>query len=252
MEREKKKVSTEQVVVRDNMHELLFGACLVGAFVTWTAGALAIFEIEIEGHNGWASALPTWRQPTCLCGRKPLTGYHVALAFVLISVSLTGVVTGSVLWGNEVWHNLCSSLSVFVWIMLTEDSFWFSMNYKYWQALREGKAVDHFGSLQSRLLMYAILAAISSGLWVLSYGSNERRWCDGAESCGYLVIVLALGQAYTRAAIAPLYRVIDSHLHGVQVSGKWVTIERCALLTWSTCFLIAGCVAADATMQWSL
>jgi hypothetical protein len=45
-------------------------------------------EIQIEGANGWASALPTWRIETkwllWLTSGKPLTGYHVWLNALLI------------------------------------------------------------------------------------------------------------------------------------------------------------------------
>jgi hypothetical protein len=56
----------------------LFAICLV----------LALLEIQIEGANGWASALPTWRiSPPWLLrftSGKPITGYHVWLNLLLI------------------------------------------------------------------------------------------------------------------------------------------------------------------------
>jgi hypothetical protein len=49
---------------------------------------LAYLEVQIEGPNGWASALPTWRsfdpRLTWLAGGRPLTGYHVALNGLLL------------------------------------------------------------------------------------------------------------------------------------------------------------------------
>jgi len=49
---------------------------------------LALLEIEIEGRDGWAAALPTWRfQPPWLLrltSGKALTGYHVWLNTLLL------------------------------------------------------------------------------------------------------------------------------------------------------------------------
>jgi len=49
---------------------------------------LALLEIQIEGANGWASALPTWRfQPKWLLrltSGKAITGYHVWLNSLLL------------------------------------------------------------------------------------------------------------------------------------------------------------------------
>ena len=126
------------------MYEALYKGVSVGIFTTWTAVALAVLEIEIEGPRGWAAALPTWKHSSVLCGRKPLTGYHVGLAVTMISVTLTGVVTGSSLWKQDQVPNLFSSLSVFVWVMLNEDSYWFVLNYRFWIALQEKEAEDHF------------------------------------------------------------------------------------------------------------
>jgi hypothetical protein len=56
----------------------LFAICLV----------LALLEIQIEGGDGWASALPTWRIEQKwvlrLTSGKPITGYHIWLNSLLI------------------------------------------------------------------------------------------------------------------------------------------------------------------------
>jgi hypothetical protein len=50
---------------------------------------LAYFEVQIEGPNGWAGILPTWKSVnpnfTWIFGGRPITGYHVALNLLLIS-----------------------------------------------------------------------------------------------------------------------------------------------------------------------
>ena len=68
-------------------HAVFFG------FLAVASGLFALVEIQIEGPNGWAERLPTWRienQWTRLfCGRRPLTGYHLyVLLFVLLIVHL--------------------------------------------------------------------------------------------------------------------------------------------------------------------
>lgn len=58
------------------------------AYLLVIALTLAYLEVQIEGPNGWASALPTWRSTdpslTWLVGGRPLTGYHVALVSLLL------------------------------------------------------------------------------------------------------------------------------------------------------------------------
>lgn len=57
-------------------------------YIVLIAICLAYFEVQIEGPNGWASALPTWRidspSVTWIFGGRPVTGYHVALNILLL------------------------------------------------------------------------------------------------------------------------------------------------------------------------
>jgi hypothetical protein len=58
-------------------------------YVFAIAVTLAYLEVQIEGPNGWAAALPTWRtldpRITWLFGGRPVTGYHVSLVtFILL------------------------------------------------------------------------------------------------------------------------------------------------------------------------
>jgi hypothetical protein len=50
---------------------------------------LAYFEVQIEGPNGWAGILPTWKiidpRITWIFGGRPVTGYHVSLNLLLLS-----------------------------------------------------------------------------------------------------------------------------------------------------------------------
>ena len=61
-----------------------FAGCLVVIAVV-----LAYLEVQIEGANGWATALPTWRTTdpriTWIFAGRPVTGYHVALNLLLLA-----------------------------------------------------------------------------------------------------------------------------------------------------------------------
>jgi hypothetical protein len=62
---------------------------LIFLFAVLTAATVfALAEVQIEGKNGWASALPTWRLDnswTCLLmGGRPLTGYHLYMHLFLL------------------------------------------------------------------------------------------------------------------------------------------------------------------------
>lgn len=66
------------------LHSLFFAEVLL------TATLFALVEIHIEGPDGWASKLPTWRIQNrvtrWLLGCKPLTGYHLYLLLFMFSV----------------------------------------------------------------------------------------------------------------------------------------------------------------------
>ena len=61
-----------------------------GLFVFLVATLLALLEVQIEGPNGWARALPTWRLDgelvKTITGGRPITGYHVYLWLLLLAL----------------------------------------------------------------------------------------------------------------------------------------------------------------------
>ncbi len=92
---------------------------------------LAKLEINIEGKNGWAKNLPTWRKKNkytrLIYGNQILTGYHFWLNMFLLAVlhypflllvswSLKGELT-------------VLSLLYFIWVI--EDFLWFVLNPDY-------------------------------------------------------------------------------------------------------------------------
>jgi hypothetical protein len=94
------------------------------------AVVLALWEIQIEGKNGWAGNLPCWRIEkgwlVKLWGGRPFTGYHFFLNFfMLLFVHMPLFFT--------VWNLRLESLLLgfFVGIWLIEDFLWFVLNPNY-------------------------------------------------------------------------------------------------------------------------
>jgi len=97
-------------------------------YLVFLAAILALLEIQIEGGNGWAKNLPTWRiKDTWLnkiSGRVELTGYHTFLSlFILAFLHLPFV-----FFGNWDWLLELRILGSFLLITATEDFLWFVFN----------------------------------------------------------------------------------------------------------------------------
>ena len=105
---------------------LLFGWILLLALL------FAQAEIQIEGPDGWASSLPTWRLVDShvfklLFGGREVTGYHVFIfAFMFAVFHLPYALTGGFSWRIEA--RILGSLMVF-WV--AEDVLWFVSNPAY-------------------------------------------------------------------------------------------------------------------------
>jgi hypothetical protein len=88
----------------------------------------ALLEIQIEGKNGWARHLPTFRINVFfkkLLGGKPLTGYHIYMLLTFIVV-FNAMMHEEVSLKNE--FNIIGYLSIF---FVLEDMFWFILNPHY-------------------------------------------------------------------------------------------------------------------------
>ena len=94
---------------------------------------LAALEIEIEGKNGWAKKLPTWRKErgvySYIMEGKPLTGYHLflfLLVLLLVHTPFFGLFRCSWTIQKElVVMSLCFLMYV------TWDFLWFVLNPHY-------------------------------------------------------------------------------------------------------------------------
>jgi hypothetical protein len=93
------------------------------------AWVFARLEIQIEGPNGWAANLPTWRISNrwtrLFFGSRPLTGYHFwMLIFVMMTMHVPLVLqTAFWSWGIEL-----RVVSFYILFFLAEDFLWFVLN----------------------------------------------------------------------------------------------------------------------------
>ena len=90
----------------------------------------ALWEIQIEGKNGWAKNLPCWKSKNKwiikLMGGRPLTGYHLyMIIFLILIIHLPMFFTQ---WNLEKEFFLISFLFGF---LIMEDFLWFVLNPHY-------------------------------------------------------------------------------------------------------------------------
>lgn len=146
--------------------------------VIWTALMALLFallEIQIEGPDGWAAKLPTWRlAPNSpwrkLFGGRPITGYHVyAFAFMAAAFHLPLFLGAELSLRTEA--RILASLALF-WGL--EDFLWFVLNPAY--GLMRFKPCHvpwHPYWLWGVPVDYLLLAAVSLPLYLYS------RWPPG-------------------------------------------------------------------------
>jgi len=97
-----------------------------------SSAVFAMLEIQIEGPEGWAKHLPTWRIDNritrILFDSKPMTGYHFyALLFLFCIGHLPYAVAAlSYSWAVEL---RILAFMCFFWVV--EDFFWFLLNPAY-------------------------------------------------------------------------------------------------------------------------
>jgi hypothetical protein len=146
---------TKDLFKREALYGLvLFAICFL----------LASLEVQIEGANGWASNLPTWRvvdpRFTWIFGGRPITGYHVYLNLLLITFFHLPL-----LFTRFTLRKEAALLSGFGMIAVLWDFLWFVINphfgiekyspefiwwFKHW---RLGFPVDYYLGLAISLIM---------------------------------------------------------------------------------------------------
>ena len=178
--------------------------CIVALF-------LAFLELNIEGKNGWAAALPTWRISFRFIFRDktPLTGYHVSLWLTTTSsffaFSLIDTILFQKTYTGSHFFVVASQVGV---VLGTEDALWFCLNYN--------SPVNHFGGALNQYFGY-VLTLFFSGLgWGFAYlilgwsasGLFTTIGCQFGVCLLFSLLVLSL---------RGVYQFIDTRLH--QLSG---------------------------------
>ena len=96
--------------------------CIIASFI------VAKLEINIEGKDGWAKNLPTWRiknrYTKLLLGESPLTGYHLWLFITIITLLQFAFFIG-LKWSISLELQI---VALFFLAIVLEDFFWFVFN----------------------------------------------------------------------------------------------------------------------------
>ena len=109
-------------------HYSLIQNCLFFVAVIVSAAVFALVEIQIEGRDGWAAKLPTWKLRSSWLNRlfpgRPLTGYH---CYVLIFIALVAHLPFAFgLPWTALGQLRAISFVLFFWV--AEDFLWFALN----------------------------------------------------------------------------------------------------------------------------
>jgi hypothetical protein len=93
------------------------------------AGLFALVEIQIEGPNGWAASLPTWRIENRWTRRfysaKPITGYHLYVQLFSLAVVHLPFALGLT---PVTWRAEARILAFLILFWILEDFLWFVLN----------------------------------------------------------------------------------------------------------------------------
>ena len=148
-------------------HLLFFGSVIVSAIV------MALLEIQVEGPDGWAADLPTWRVQNrwtkIFYSGRPLTGYHLYLQlFVLLFVHLPFLLSLSA-WTLRAE---CRVLSFMIFFWIVEDFTWFVINPAF--GIRKFRKEHIWWHAPHWLFIcprdYVIFLPVGTVLYVLSFG----------------------------------------------------------------------------------
>lgn len=102
---------------------------LFAAYLFAISAVFALLEVQIEGSDGWARQLPTWRVENAWTrrwlGARAITGYHLYIhAFVLLLAHTP--------FGLRIapfsWHAEFRILAFLVLFWVLEDFLWFAVN----------------------------------------------------------------------------------------------------------------------------
>jgi hypothetical protein len=141
------------------------------AFMFCMSVILALWEIQIEGRDGWAAKLPGWRIEkgllVRLAGGRPVTGYHLYMTLFLIAlVHLPFFFTP---WS---WRMESLILGFYVGMVFLEDFFWFALNPHYGiKNFRKGRIWWHGTWWGPVPVLYWFLLVITGLLFYFGIGA---------------------------------------------------------------------------------
>jgi hypothetical protein len=130
-------------------------------FLIFLAFILALWEIQIEGKDGWAAKSPGWRIEKGwvmkLTGGRPLTGFHFFMTVFLIAI-----VHLPLFFVPWTWRLESLLLGFYVGMIFVEDFLWFVLNPYYGiKNFRKGKIWWHKEWWGPVPALYWILLAIT-------------------------------------------------------------------------------------------
>lgn len=135
------------------------------------AYVFAMLEINIEGENGWAAKLPTWRIEKhwlldVFFGGRPLTGYHAwTLSFMVLIFHFPCLL----LWQWS-WLLEARIIGCFMLFWITEDFLWFLRNPAWgWKRFKPGEIKWHKHWIMGLPTDYWTFAACGAGLLAWSF-----------------------------------------------------------------------------------
>ena len=100
------------------------------AFMIFMALILALWEIQIEGKDGWAAKTASWRIEKGwvlkFTGGRPLTGYHVFMTLFML-----GIIHLTLFFTPWSWQLELLLIGFYMGMVLIEDFFWFVLNPHY-------------------------------------------------------------------------------------------------------------------------
>lgn len=182
-------------------------------FVLALSAVVALLEIQIEGGNGWAACLPSWRVQSPwlkrLLNGKDLTGYHLYLSLELLFFFHFPAVF--VRWTPALEFTIFSAYFAF---MACEDFLWFVFNPHFgWRKFTRGN-IAWFSRWAGPFPIdyYFLLLLSASCAWLSGFVSVQNtltlplqtehllEWGMGfLFFCGFAFLMIIVTGPYIRA-----------------------------------------------------
>lgn len=148
---------------------------MIALYIVYTlvlAIVLALWEIQIEGRDGWAANLPCWKKEkgvmVKLLGGRPWTGYHTYMVVFLILVFHFPFI----LFARWEFSKELLVWGAFFGLWLAEDFLWFVLNPSYGlRRFRKGEIWWHstwWGPVPDFYWWFAVASAtliVASQIW---------------------------------------------------------------------------------------